>query len=128
MLHLQTYLSAKNIFSELPNLAITSSNCHNEVDCYLTTGVEDVKDALSWWFERQKSFPCLSYMVHYYLSIPGLCPLCCLLLMSNFELVTTVDVEGVFSQGHLILHMSQTASHSSQCMHCSMLGFGALFA
>ena len=43
----------------------------DELECYLATAVEDVKDALKWWFDRRASFPRLSHMARDYLSIPG---------------------------------------------------------
>ncbi|KAH9006045.1 ribonuclease H-like domain-containing protein [Lactarius hengduanensis] len=42
-----TYLSTKNIFDDLPDLMTASSDHNNELDRYLVTGVEDMKDALS---------------------------------------------------------------------------------
>jgi len=42
----------------------------DELQCYLATDVEDVKDRLMWWHERRTLFPRLSHMAHDYLSIP----------------------------------------------------------
>lgn len=43
----------------------------NELQHYLATDIEDVKDRLMWWHERYASFPQLSHTAHDYLSIPG---------------------------------------------------------
>lgn len=45
---------------------------HDEIDRYLTTDTEDVKNVLSWWWERKSLYPCLSRMALDYLSIPGM--------------------------------------------------------
>jgi hypothetical protein len=60
-----------NIFDNLPDLA-AASNIRDELDIYLATNIEDMKDALMWWFERHSPFPCLSWMARDYLSIPGM--------------------------------------------------------
>ncbi|PPQ97651.1 hypothetical protein CVT26_002435 [Gymnopilus dilepis] len=78
--------SSHNIFDNLPDLAPVSSDSRDELDRYLATPVEDVKDALMWWFERSEAFPLLSH----------------LLLLIVLE-ATTVGVERVFSQGRLVL-------------------------
>jgi hAT family C-terminal dimerisation region len=43
----------------------------DELQHYLATDVEDVKDALMWWHERCTSYPRLSRMARDYLAIPG---------------------------------------------------------
>lgn len=45
----------------------------SEIDEYLALPVEQVKDALMWWYEREHVFPRLSRMARDYLSIPGEC-------------------------------------------------------
>ena len=69
--HSKVFSTSKNIFDKLPDLAPASSGLHDELDRYLAMDVEDVKDGLLWWFERQTTFPQLSRMVRDYLSIPG---------------------------------------------------------
>ena len=66
-----TSQSSKNIFDDLPDLAPTSADYRDELDHYLATEVENVKDALSWWYQRRDKFPRLSRMARNYLSIPG---------------------------------------------------------
>jgi hypothetical protein len=61
-----------NIFDNLPDLALASSVERDELDRYLLAEMEDVKDCLMWWFERQDTFPRLSRMARDYLSIPGM--------------------------------------------------------
>jgi len=60
-----------NMFDNLLNTAPTSSYECDELECYLATDVEDVKDGLAWWYERHAMFPHLSCMAQDYLSIPG---------------------------------------------------------
>jgi len=50
-----------NIFDNLPDLA--PSDRRDELDCYLASDVENITDALMWWYERRAAFPCLSCMV-----------------------------------------------------------------
>jgi hypothetical protein len=47
------------------------SSDDDELQRYLATDIEDVKDPLMWWHQRRKMFPCLSRMAHDYLAIPG---------------------------------------------------------
>jgi hypothetical protein len=49
----------------------------SEIDEYLALPVEQVKDVLLWWYEKQHVFPKLSRMAHDYLSIPGECHFVC---------------------------------------------------
>ncbi len=62
-----------NFFNNLPDTTTSSSDDHDELDCYLATDMENVKDALMWWHERRATFPHLSCMAWDYLSIPGKC-------------------------------------------------------
>jgi len=39
-----------NIFDNLPDL-VAASDIHDELGIYLATNVENVKEALMWWFE-----------------------------------------------------------------------------
>ena len=91
---------------------------------FITTGVENVKDALSWWVERQKSFPCLSSMAHDYLSILSVCPLLCLLHLSILNQLQQLMLRESSAKAALSSHMSEIASHSSQPVHCSVLRVG----
>ena len=47
------------------------SSLDDELQRYLATDVEDMKDRLMWWHERRALFPRLSHMARDYLSIPG---------------------------------------------------------
>lgn len=67
----QSISSSSNIFDNLPDLSPASPDLHDELELYLSTDTEDVKDAISWWYERCASFPYLSHMAQDYLSIPG---------------------------------------------------------
>lgn len=54
------------------DIAPTPSNTSSdELQHYLATDIEDVKDPLMWWYEKRATFPCLSRMARDYLSIPG---------------------------------------------------------
>ncbi|KAF4610550.1 hypothetical protein D9613_006531 [Agrocybe pediades] len=62
---------AFNIFYNLPSLAPpTASELRDELDQYLSTDPENVKDALLWWHEKRHTFPKLSRMALDYLSVP----------------------------------------------------------
>jgi hypothetical protein len=52
-----TSQSSKNIFDDLPDLAPTSADYRDELERYLATDVENVKDALLWWYERRDRVP-----------------------------------------------------------------------
>jgi len=45
----------------------------NELDKYLSQGIEKVRDPIAWWWNHQKVYPRLSAMALDYLSIPGMC-------------------------------------------------------
>ena len=47
------------------------SSDDDELQRYLATDIEDVKDPLMWWHQRRKTFPRLSRMARDYLTIPG---------------------------------------------------------
>ena len=85
MWHWQSILSSHNIFDNMPDLALISSDVHNELEHCLSTDTEDVKDTLLLWHNHYASFPSLSCMAWDYLSIPGkqsipLCFAACLLV------------------------------------------------
>jgi len=62
-----------NIFDDLPTLVKPMfSLSTNELDTYLSTGVENVSDALTWWHERCTIYPHLACMAIDYLTIPGM--------------------------------------------------------
>jgi hypothetical protein len=61
------------MFDDLPALAVPkSSELRDELERYLSTDPEFVPDVLSWWYEQQHVYPCLSRMAIDYLSIPGM--------------------------------------------------------
>lgn len=61
-----------NPFDRLPALApLKEGDKRSEVDRFLTSDVEDVTDALAWWYEKRTTYPRLSRMALDYLSIPG---------------------------------------------------------
>ena len=55
-----------NLMDDTPR---TSSD--DELQRYLATDIEDVKDGLMWWYEKRTTFPRLSRMARDYLAIPG---------------------------------------------------------
>ncbi|KAK2463722.1 hypothetical protein APHAL10511_004473 [Amanita phalloides] len=60
-----------NVFDQLPALApLKPSDLRSELDQYLSSDIEDVTDALSWWYKRRTTFPWLTRMALDYLSIP----------------------------------------------------------
>ena len=61
-----------NIFDSLAALsAPTQEELSNDLDRYLATDVEDVRDPLGWWNGKKATYPKLSRMALDYLSIPG---------------------------------------------------------
>ena len=61
-----------NVFDSLEALAPPKlSELGSELDCYLSTDVEHVTDALAWWHKHRAVYPCLVKMALDYLSIPG---------------------------------------------------------
>jgi hypothetical protein len=69
--HFPQPFSTNNIFDNLPSLTSTTSDIRNELDQYLATDTEDVRDGLLWWHERRTTYPHLSCMAQDYLSIPS---------------------------------------------------------
>jgi len=60
------------MFDAMPALAAPrKTELCNEIDCYLSTDVEDVSHVFMWWQERRAMFPNLARMAIDYLSIPG---------------------------------------------------------
>ena len=48
-----TALDSKNIFDNLPALAAPKpSDLRDELECFLSTDPEYVKDVLAWWYEH----------------------------------------------------------------------------
>jgi len=113
----------KNIFNGILSIAPTSSHMLDELQHYLALDVEDVTDALKWWYERRGLFPCLSRMARDYLSIPS--EQCLLISVQGAKslvpVATTVDVERVFSHGRLVLphvhgRLAVQSTHASLCI------------
>ena len=60
------------MFDDLPALAAPrASDLRDELERYLNADPKHVVDVLSWWFERQQTYPALSCMAMDYLTIPG---------------------------------------------------------
>jgi len=54
----------------------------NELDDYLSQGIEKVSDLIAWWWDHRKVYPKLSAMAFDYLSVPG--NVCLLRLVRTF--------------------------------------------
>ena len=66
------FQNSGNVFDQLEALAPPKpSDLRSELDRYLNSDVENVADAVSWWYEKRTTFPQLSRMALDYLSIPG---------------------------------------------------------
>jgi hypothetical protein len=118
-----------NFFNNILDITPPLLDNHDELNCYLATNVENMKDGLMWWHERCTTFPHLLCMARDYLSIPGKCPcLCSTLTLIFYPLVTTVDIEHVFSRSCLVLlhicnHLGVQSTHASLCVgQWSLLG------
>jgi hAT family C-terminal dimerisation region len=60
------------MFDNLPALAAPKpSDLWGELERFLSTDPEHVKDTLAWWYEHQHVYPQLSRMARDYLTIPG---------------------------------------------------------
>ena len=69
---LQQAAAPRNIFDNLPTLApICSATTIDELTLYLSTGPENVTNALQWWQGKRKTYPQLSRMALDYLTVPG---------------------------------------------------------
>ena len=117
--------NSTNIFDNLPALTPTQGKAViDEMRLYLSTEVENVTDALQWWYEKHKTYPRLNCMVLDYLNIPGMLFLCyftCNLLThlhSNFPRGQVA----LFSCGHLVL--LHTRSWLSVASTCALLCLG----
>jgi hypothetical protein len=82
----------------------------------VVSDVENITDALRWWYERQAAFPHLSHMAWDYLSISGGFSQHHFVILSVMIILvaTTIEVELTFSQGRLILlHVCNCLSSQS---------------
>jgi hAT family C-terminal dimerisation region len=65
----------ENIFEDLLSCSSSAPRSNpalqSELDRYLSTGTENVKDPLLWWVEKKAVYPCLLCMARNYLTIPG---------------------------------------------------------
>ena len=50
---------------------LTSSELHDELECYLSTDPEHVNDICAWWYERREAYPCLHSMALNYHTVSG---------------------------------------------------------
>ena len=84
-----------------------AADLHSEIDRYLVDDVEQADDPVKWWHDHRAVYPVLSRMALDFLTIPP----------------TSVDVEQLFSCGHLLL--SHVWSHLSVNSTCALLCLGA---
>ncbi|KIK80159.1 hypothetical protein PAXRUDRAFT_159391 [Paxillus rubicundulus Ve08.2h10] len=94
-------------FNNLPALAQPQTlSSSSELKTYLNTDLEDVPNIIVWWHGHCKTYPQLFQMALDYLTIPA----------------TSIDVECIFSHGHLLL--SYVQSCLSAQMTCALLCVG----
>ena len=62
-------VDAATNFLDIPMDGIKDTN---ELDDYLSQGIEKVSNPISWWWDHQKVYPTLSAMAFDYLSVPGM--------------------------------------------------------
>jgi hypothetical protein len=121
----QESMSSKNIFDNPPTFApLRGSALTDEIQLYLTTDCENVKNPIQWWYEKRKAYPRLHRMALDFLSIPGLLshPSSGPSHSSN-SLATSVDVERLFSRGQPVL--SHTRSRLSVASTRALLCLGS---
>lgn len=56
-------------FSDIPMDGLKDTN---ELDDYLSQGIEKVSNPIKWWWDHRKVYPKLSAMAFDYLSVPGM--------------------------------------------------------
>lgn len=62
------------MFDLMDTFEISQPSCsRNELDRYLNEDIENVDDALQWWYNKRNVYPNLWRMATDYLSIPGEC-------------------------------------------------------
>ena len=104
----------ENIFEDLLSCSSSAPAPSNpalksELDRYLSSDPETVKDPLLWWVEKKAVYPCLSRMARNYLSILG---------KYYFILIKLIKFINSFLQQHLL-----TSSESSVRVDLSFLTF-----
>ena len=86
------------------------------------TGMEDVTpgDGLKWWHERHATYPHLSRMALDYLTIPGMFTICLFIHYTNIPAAMSIDVEWLFSKGHVVLPYLRNCllSQSTRALLC----------
>ena len=97
------HTSSDNIFNALPALSTVSKSLLDELTQFWSSPTELTLDPLRWWADRQVIYPRLSRMARDYLSVPGKFSFLLIIIFLIISLATSVDVERVFSKGHLIL-------------------------
>lgn len=80
-------------FASFGDLSVTTHTRPSEIQEYLKSAVENVKDPLGWWVDNKHVYPKLHRMALDYLSIPA----------------TSTSVERVFSQGRHLLPFSRNS-------------------
>jgi len=111
----------KNVFNNLPAFQQIAPNERDEISHYLFSTVEDVKneDVLKWWHEHKHVFPHLYRMALNYHTVPckfQVCPFFFHTCRLTSKLGTSIEVEHVFSQGHLLLpYIRNRLSSESTC-------------
>jgi hypothetical protein len=101
-------------------LAPKISDARGELDRYLNTDVEEVRDAVMWWAERKAMYPALWRMALDYLTTPGKQKYSSVRLFLTVSAATSIDVEQLFSRGHLVLShtRSQLATQTTHAILC----------
>ena len=110
----------ENIFEDLLSCSSSAPAPSNpalksELDRYLSSDPETVKDPLLWWVEKKAVYPCLSRMARNYLSIPG---------KYYFILIKLIKFINSFLQQHLLtsseslLRFGHIVTRSDSCSIC----------
>jgi hypothetical protein len=114
----------ENIFDNLPSLAPLrrSAAAMDELQLFLSRKPEHVTDAVQWWYENRKTYPRLYRMALDYLTIPGkhYSDRALPFTHATSDAATTIDVERLFSHGHLVLSLtrSQLSVTSMRALLC----------
>jgi hypothetical protein len=96
--------------TDFADISLGKRSVRNKLDEFLAQPVEDVKDALGWWYKHRQVYPSLSRMARDYLSIPGEWPSRCVCAaVSNIVIQQRRPLlNGVFLRGRHLLHFTRS--------------------
>ena len=117
------YFQNDSEFKDFADIPMDDMKEVDELDEYLSSPIERVRNLIVWWWEHRQTYPQLSAMAFDFLSAPGTCDSVNLFnILLTITLATSTAVERVFSQGCQLL--SYTRNRMSPSTIRSILCFG----